>query len=207
MFNPQNFEDGKHQVVGQCNDIPMEERWKAETPIFADIILKEIDKMVSPSTLLDYGCGVGRLAKEIIKKNSNVTIYGIDNSEEMLREAKRYINSERFIPVSPEEFDGKTVDFAYCVYVLQHIPALYLREAIRQISDSCDKLFLVNSLARMAISDEGFQNDGIDILDEIRRFYNNFSSTIPFTEIVNNPVIKKMFLTGNTLHYAIMCEK
>lgn len=204
MFNPQNFEDGKHQVVGQCNDIPMEERWKAETPIFADIILKEI---AGANTVLDYGCGIGRLAKEVIKNNNSVTIYGVDSSEEMLREAKKYVNSDKFIPVSPKEFDGKTVDFAYCVYVLQHIPALYLREAIRQISDSCNKLFLVNSLARMAISDEGFQNDGIDILDEVNRFYSHFSSTILFTEIVNNPVIKKMFLTGDTLHYAVMCEK
>lgn len=207
MFNPQNFEDGKHQVVGQCNDIPMEERWKAETPIFADIILKEIDKIVSPSAILDYGCGIGRLAKEIIEKNHQITVYGVDSSESMLKKAVKYVDSGKFIPMLPDEFDSRIVDFAYCVYVFQHIPALYLREAIRQISDSCDKLFLVNSLARMAISDEGFQNDGIDILDEIKRFYNNFSSVIPFTEIVNNPVIKKMFLTGNTLHYAVMCKK
>lgn len=206
MFNPQNFEDGKHQVVGQCNDIPMEERWKAETPIFADIILKEIDKIQGAKKILDYGCGVGRLAKEIIEKNNEVTIYGVDNSKDMLGEASIYVNSNRFILRLPEEFHEK-VDFAYCVYVLQHIPTLYLREAIRQISDSCNRLLLVNSLARMAISDEGFQNDGIDILDEIKRFYNNFSNAIPFTEIVNNPVIKKMFLTGNTLHYAVMCEK
>lgn len=184
----------------------MNERWDVETPIFADIISNELYK-IDAKTVLDYGCGVGRLAKAIIHKNSNINVYGVDASPEMLEQAIKYVSSDRFIPMIPDEFNSRKADFAYCVYVLQHIPALYLREAIRRISDSSNKLFLVNSLVRMAVSDEGFQNDGIDILDEVNKFYTHFSSAILFTEIVNNPVIKKMFLTGDTLHYAVLCEK
>lgn len=204
MFQPNNFEEGKNQVVGNCNDILMDERWKEETPIFRDIILQGLPETCK--TVLDYGCGVGRLAKEVLEANRQIKVIGVDSSKGMLKEAKNYVLSDRFTTKTVEEFNEK-VDFAYCVYVFQHIPALELRDAIRQVAESTDRMLLVNSIVRMAVSGGGFVNDGVSVLDEVARYFTKFRSAIPFGHIVNNQVMRKMFLEGNTLHYAVLCEK
>ena len=42
------------------------ERWEIETPYLADLIAQELT--ITPDTLLlDYGCGIGRLAYELIQ--------------------------------------------------------------------------------------------------------------------------------------------
>ena len=42
LFKPSSFEEGKHGVVGDCNGFTMQQRWDAETPIFADAILSNL---------------------------------------------------------------------------------------------------------------------------------------------------------------------
>ena len=77
LFKPKDFEDARHSVVGDCNGIPMNMRWEIETPIFAREILRHA-KSDPGFTILDYGCGCGRLAKEILAQDPNVTVIGLD---------------------------------------------------------------------------------------------------------------------------------
>ena len=42
LFKPQNIEDAKNCVVGDCNGFSMEERYRVETPLFAKAILENI---------------------------------------------------------------------------------------------------------------------------------------------------------------------
>ena len=211
LFNPRDFTDGQHQVVGHCNGYTMEERWKEETPLFKDII---IGQLKGDETILDYGCGVGRLAKELIDALPNLKVVGVDTSAEMRKLAEEYVNSDRFSTKSPEELGNDKFNFTYCVYVLQHIPPAFIDNAIKQVSESSDRLLLVNSVARMYASPEGFVNDGYDVLGEVAKYFGKAEWAVPSYDLINNPLIRKMFMgsvlagtEGNTEHYAFLFER
>ncbi len=211
LFNPKDLEMGKHQVVGSCNEYSMQERWDTETPIFRDIILSHLKN--TDEIILDYGCGVGRLAKELIDSNEKIKVIGVDTSPGMLQVAKEYVNSDRFIPMQPKDFDEK-VDFAYCVYVLQHIPPQFLDNAIDQLCNATkDKLLLVNSVARMAATEQGFNNDGIDVLEKVSKYFKKINWAIPAEVILNDRLMQTMFMGrsvssgGNTFHYSVIFSK
>lgn len=211
LFNPRDFTDGQHQVVGHCNGYSMEERWKEETPLFKDIIVSHLK---GDEVILDYGCGVGRLAKEVLEAFPNVKIIGVDTSPEMRKLAEEYVGSDRFSTKSPEELGNDNFDFAYCVYVLQHIPPEFIDNAIKQVAQSSDKLLVVNSVARMYATPEGFVNDGYDVLGEVAKHFTKVSWAIPPKNLINNPLIRKMFMgsvlageEGNTEHYAFLFER
>lgn len=174
-FKARNIEDGRNSVVGSCNGHSCEERWELETPAFARAIAEQIPQ--GATTILDYGCGVGRLAKEILKLNKKVTIIGVDASDDELRLAKEYVNDSRFVPTRPEDLNQK-VDLVYCIYVLQHVPAIELRHAIERMhyfSKPGGKLVYCSSDYRMAInSGGGFTDDrglGVDIRKEVGRLF------------------------------------
>lgn len=211
LFNPRDFNDGQQQVVGFCNGYSMEERWKEETPLFREII---VGQLKSDAIVLDYGCGVGRLAKEIVNVMLGVRIVGVDTSYEMRKLAEEYVGSDRFTTCSPEELGDQKFDFTYCVYVLQHIMPDYVGNAIKQVSESSNNLLLVNSVARMYASPQGFVNDGYDVLGEVAKNFSKAEWAIPPYELINNPLIRKMFMgsvlagqEGNTEHYAILFKK
>lgn len=174
-FKAKDITDGKHSVVGDCNGHSCEERWEKETPAFARAIVRNLPP--DSFTILDYGCGVGRLAKEVLKLNKKITVIGLDASEDELRLAKEYVNDSRFIPTKPEDFKQK-VDLIYCVYVLQHVPAIELRHAIERMHyflKPGGALVYCSSDYRMAINQGGgFTDDrhlGVDIRREISRLF------------------------------------
>src|SRR3954453_18577536 len=69
------------------------ERWEIETPYLADRIAQEIT--IPPDTLWpDYGCGVGRLAHELIKRH-NCRVGGVDISPSMRALSVVYTRSDR----------------------------------------------------------------------------------------------------------------
>jgi len=203
LFKAQNFEDGRNQVVGDCNGLTMDERYRLETPLFARAILgttlpADVNGAVN---ILDYGCGVGRLAKELLKRNSQIKVYGVDASPEMLELAKQNCNSDRFIPVLPHEFlKLPKMDLAYCVYVLQHVPAVELRGIIERIHLSLHSnapFVFCSSDYRMAIrfDGQGFCDDrflGVDIRHEIERLFELKHNLFTVVDFANNPVLRTM---------------
>ena len=211
LFKPKSFEESKHAVVGDCNGVPTQQRWKEETPLFAQAIssyLKQGDVSV-----LDYGCGSGRLAKEVLKVNPEVSIIGIDDSTDQLRLAREYINDNRFIPMFPEQLDQK-VDLAYCVYVLQHIPAIAIREVLQRIYTYLkdDGTFVYcSSDYRMAIRFDGggFFDDrflGVNLQEEIGRYFDRVGDLFA----PDSPqIIKKMVfgIDGGLQHPAVVFRK
>ena len=174
LFKSRTFEEGKHSVTGDCNGLSMATRWELETPIFAREINKHIGKEVF--TVLDYGTGVGRIAKELMKLNEKITVIGVDDSSDQLKQAKEYINHNRFLPMLPHEL-GQTVDLCYCIYVLQHVPAVELRGVLQRIHHflkDCGIFIYGSSDYRMAIrfDGKGFHDDrylGVNIQEEISR--------------------------------------
>jgi SAM-dependent methyltransferase len=100
-----------------------ETRWQVETPYVLELVNCAVG--LRPEMLvLDYGCGIGRMAKAMIDA-SGCAVIGVDISATMRALATDYVGSDRFVVVSPVQFDtlvraGLRVDAAIAVWVLQH---------------------------------------------------------------------------------------
>ena len=98
-------------------------RWETETPYLAGLV-DRFCGLGRDSLLLDYGCGIGRLAREAIARHG-CGVLGVDTSAGMRDLARQHVGSDRFIALSPDQFDtlvgaGLRVDAFICVWVLQH---------------------------------------------------------------------------------------
>lgn len=201
LFKAQTFEEGKHQVAGDCNGFTMQQRWDAETPEFAKKILSFVND--EKSKILDYGVGVGRLAKEILKQNDKVFITGIDASQGMLNQAEKYIADYNFIPLLPFDIGKDKFDLVYCVYVLQHVSAIEIREILSRIYNHLknDGFFIYcSSNYRMSIrfDGKGFFDDsflGVNLQEEVERYFDKVKPLFTPEELEVNPILKKM-ITG-----------
>jgi ubiquinone/menaquinone biosynthesis C-methylase UbiE len=85
--------------------------------------------------ILDVGCGVGRMSFEFAKIANHVI--GLDVSNSMIEKAKEYAEKFKILNVSFHATDGlkypmvndESVDFIYCVRVMQHVPTLSIIKA------------------------------------------------------------------------------
>lgn len=102
-----------------------EQRWRLETPYLAGLIGEQL--ALAPGRLvLDYGCGIGRMAKALIERY-DVKVLGVDISQAMRTHAPAYVASPAFSVVSNDVFaalvrQGLKVDAAVAIWVLQHCP-------------------------------------------------------------------------------------
>ena len=114
------------------DDKPLEQLQKAITPGWGNINndqthLRMLGLPHDLSSVLEVGCGIGRMLKLISQKHQNIQCYGIDASKRMLEEARK------FCPESHYHFswcDGNgtfqhppiKVDVSFAWLVFQHIP-------------------------------------------------------------------------------------
>lgn len=142
----------------------------AETPYLADLIAHQLGPTPG-SLILDYGCGIGRLAKALIEL-CGCHVIGVDISPEMRALAVQYVDSKNFSVVSPEVFQwrvdtGLRVDGAFAVWVLQHCyePANDADLINRSLRDN-GRVALVNSRHRVVPTTEVvWAQDGKDVRD------------------------------------------
>ena len=111
------------RIILTPEDSSTEVRWKTETPYLADLTGQWIE-ITRQSLLLDYGCGVGRMAKELIVRHA-CRVIGVDISPSMRALAPMYVASDRFFACPPAMLDGLIergvrFDGALSVWVLQH---------------------------------------------------------------------------------------
>jgi ubiquinone/menaquinone biosynthesis C-methylase UbiE len=145
-----------------------ETRWRHETPYLVDQIEREL-RPGPGRTILDYGCGIGRLAKALIAR-SGCRVIGVDPSLSMRSLSTGYVRSNRFLSVPPAHFDqllaqGLKVDGAICIWVLQHVadPQVEIDRIWRALSQN-GRLYVLNNLTRaVPVRGEGWTDDGIDI--------------------------------------------
>lgn len=89
-----------------------------------NLFAQEFVNSVNPTTVLDVGCGVGRLAIPIVQKFKHVKIIGIDTSESMIahankRREEKHIPEDRlkFVNTSlfsfPDDPDNRNLRFDY----------------------------------------------------------------------------------------------
>lgn len=214
LFRPKTLEQAIESVVGKCNGFTAAERWEHETPLFAEYILKHLKD--DQSVILDYGCGVGRIAKEILKQKAGVRIIGVDTSEHELKLAREYVDSDRFMTMLPHELD-RTVDLAYCIYVLQHVPAVEMRTILERIHyylNDHGAFIQCSSNYRMAMrfDEPVFYDDrhlGVDINTEISRFFQPKGDLFPETVLNKSHIIRGIITgaNGGIPHPAFVYQK
>jgi len=144
------------------------DRWEKETPYLADLIAEHLN-ITPDSLLLDYGCGIGRMSHELIKRH-NCRIVGVDISPSMRALSVIYTRTNRFMSCSHEMLEGLVArglrfDAALPIWVLQHCAApaqdiALIKAALKPGGD----LFAVNGNVRSIPTVElGWVNDGLDI--------------------------------------------
>jgi ADP-heptose:LPS heptosyltransferase/SAM-dependent methyltransferase len=214
LFKPKNLEEGKHAVVGDCNGFTMQQRWEAETHVFARKILGFVK---DEAEILDYGCGVGRLAKEILRQSPSVFVTGLDASADMRAQAEKYVEHVNFSTVAPRGLKSSKFDLVYLVYVLQHVPAIEIREILARIHYHLKEngiLVYCSSDFRMAIryDGQGFFDDsflGVDLRAEVDRYFDIQGPLFSDDDFRDNPVLKKMITgcDGSLAHPAFVYKK
>ena len=198
VFNVSDIDDAKKIIL--TSEGPGAEtavRWEKETPY----VVQQIISMLGISQdmlILDYGCGIGRISKEIIKE-LKCHIIGVDISPDMRRLAVDYVESDRFISVSPEVFDalvmaGLRVDAAFSVWVLQHCEEP-VKDILRiQKSLKKDGGFYVLNMERRAVpvisEDRKFFHwdfDGVNIREEVIKRFALVDEGHPDLNAIPNP--------------------
>ena len=199
LFKERDFRDACESVVGPCNDFSFQERWEKETPDFVRAILKCTS--VEAPRILDYGCGVGRLAREVILQHQKAFVVGVDESPVQQQHARDYVESDRFTAAFPHEVSG-SFDLVYCIYVLQHIPALDLRGAISRIHSrlKSEGVFVYcSSDARMSVrwDTRAFFDDrflGVNTRAEVEKLFEPIGDLFDVEGLRANPLLHRMIL-------------
>lgn len=175
VFIPQNLEHAKEIIL---TSDPTSSKWIEETNTTAETIINVFEKhrapLTSQSLVLDYGCGIGRMAKKIIEL-SGCSVIGADISPGMLYHSVPYVHSDRFILCPQSQIGSLTqrglkVDAAISIWTLQHCfnPAEDI-SAIHNILKPDGLFFVVNKFARYlpvtpVNTYVGWHDDKIDIL-------------------------------------------
>lgn len=178
VFDAPNIAQAR-RIILTAEGSGTEERWAKETPYLAEMIGRTL-KLKPETVLLDYGCGIGRLAKELIAKY-RCRVIGVDISASMRGFAATYVESDRFVACAPAMLDmlierGLACDAAFTVWVLQHCerPADDIARIKRALKPA-SPLLVVNNIHRavpmlerklgpMGATVAGtWANDGIDV--------------------------------------------
>lgn len=173
IFDMPNIDMAKQIILTPEAGVETTERWDLETPYVAQLI-GEVLQLQPGQLILDYGCGIGRIAKELIARYE-VRVLGVDISPNMRAYAPGYVGSPRFSAVSNEVLhglvdNGLRVDAAFCVWVLQHCvkPGDDI-EILRQVLKPGGGLFVMNNEHRAVPTLEvAWANDEVSIRDLLR---------------------------------------
>jgi len=185
VFDVRTVNDAKAIILEPDEEITTAQRWERETPF----LVREIGRLAQPtaeSVLLDYGCGIGRIAKELIRQ-FGCTVIGVDISFRMRGLAHNYVLSDNFVVCSPASFDqmlqhGLRVDHAYAVWVIQHCqdPSTDVARLARAVGGG-GLLYMANTHRRCVPTDAGWVDDGQDVRALISDEFDRLTTT-PFPE-------------------------
>ena len=183
IFDTKTIDAAKNIILtNEGEGADTETRWALETPYMVALTLEHL-RVTASSVVIDYGCGIGRIAKELIEQ-TNCLVVGVDISPEMRALALDYVSSDRFIAVSPTQLDslvsaGLRAEVAIGVWVFQHCfsPSEEIARIKRALSAD-GKLLVVNMYVRAvpavveAAADDQptflWANDAVDVAALLR---------------------------------------
>lgn len=148
MFKVQDMQEAKAIILTEEQQGGnYQERWDRETEYMQRLFAEGLGDL-NGKTILDFGCGIGRLSKALLQQY-DCHVLGVDISPDMRRLAQDYVADDRFSVLSYEMFcqlggTGRLqVDCGLAVYVLQHVydPAHDI-QILQQVVK--DRLFVLN---------------------------------------------------------------
>ncbi len=147
VFEVENMEQAK-RIILTAENSTTEQRWARETPYLARMIGRYL-RPTAQSTLLDFGCGIGRMSKELIWRYGCRAI-GADISDSMRDMAPRYVDSSRFSICAPADLGQDIADMAIAIWVLQHCesPTLEIGRIHKAVKPR-GRLFVAKSIRRV----------------------------------------------------------
>lgn len=157
-------------------------RWRVETPYQLGLIEENCRKLTPNSVVLDYGCGIGRMAKALIDR-FGCFVVGVDIAAPMRALAADYVGSDRFFACSPYALDlmtarGFKFDLAVSIWVLQHCQ--HLDQDIQRIHRALKEtgeLFVVNDHRRILPTSAGrWADDGQSISEALAELFDEVKS-------------------------------
>lgn len=179
FFNSQSFEDAKF-IVLCSNEQDYNYRWNTETDWIRDQLIST-RSINENSIVLDWGTGVGRLAKMLID-TFNCKVIGVDISQSMLSHAVNYVNNpDKFIPILYSKFINSQIQNEYtcCIsaWVLQHSnDSASDIQTIQNALIEKGNMFVLEMSEKCVIGIENQNavsiNDGIDNREELAKWFN-----------------------------------
>lgn len=177
-FYPHSFEEARMIILTERDGLDTDARWEGETQEEMDAICGFIH---DGSMVCDFGIGIGRISREILRDFPGVRIVGVDSSKPMLKYCRKFIPREyhdrlRLLHFSKmRSIETASVDFAFSIYVLQHVLASRFRrslEELRRIVKPGGLLYLLN-LKHRCVNDRRRRNydDGLPQLEIISNYF------------------------------------
>lgn len=158
------------------------EKFHRETKFLVDTIQNE-NIITNESTVLDFGCGMGRVSKELVT-TFDCSVLGFDISESMKTFATLYVSNPRKFKTISEMPAHNSVDVCLAVFVLQHVenPKQEIEKIVNTLKPN-GYLVLVNEDNRFIPSDvdtKGFviwNNDNFNVFTEIEKHLTKVKET------------------------------
>jgi Methylase involved in ubiquinone/menaquinone biosynthesis len=147
----QSIDTAKSIILTPEGTTTTDERWANETTGILEIILGHIPP---ESCVLDFGMGIGRVLRALSEKRSDLRMVGIESSPDMRRLAHKYLGSSRSYDIRTDMSGVRfeSVDFAYALYVLQHVSGYSLDATIDDLYKALKPggtLFIIDNKRRV----------------------------------------------------------
>jgi SAM-dependent methyltransferase len=200
IFNVDSVDQAKRIILTPDGIHTPEERWVKETAYLLDLIGSWIP--IRDATCLDYGCGIGRLAKPLIEQRY-WSVLGVDISLSMRSQAVHYVNSPSFVACDPLSIDlltrfGVQFDVAIAIWALQHVDNVFDNVArIKKVLKPGGRLFVLNAAQRFVpvrrddVSPTAMMSpwvdDGVSVLDLLANEFVQLRLEMPDSSVVPGP--------------------
>lgn len=175
-FDAHSLDQAKNVVLSYEQDIP--DKFENETNLLVDSIENFLNKNIS---ILDFGCGMGRVSKEILKR-CECDIVGTDISPSMRSFAKDYVDNDKFKVYKDYNLEN-SIDICLCIFVLQHVENLEKEiENIHNVLKYDGYLILLNEFERYVpvdIDEKNYivwMNDGLDVFEKVSEKFKRIDS-------------------------------
>lgn len=194
FFIPQDPEHARSIMLdSEDSDIP--HRWKRETEWIMETSRIFMD-ITADSTILDWGCGVGRISKELID-TYGCKVIGVDLQPKMLEYAVTYVDSDRFSVIQYQDIFTKMpkqfFTHVFACWVFQYSNKIQYEIPIIYDSMKFDSNLFVIEVDKKTIpnTNGGYFDDGTSSRLVLEKYYDmEILGKIPLTYTTNK--IKKM---------------
>jgi SAM-dependent methyltransferase len=170
IFDVHNIQSAKSVILTPEMGKSSAFRWEWETPYLVDLISEKCS-LTQDSWVLDFGCGIGRLAKPLIQRYG-CKIVGVDMAASMRALSMSYVGVPNFFAIAPGMLPELPIrfDLALCVWTLQHcLNPIEELGLIHNALAANGKLFILNNNRRAVPTlEHSWVDDGIDVTTILR---------------------------------------